>query len=765
VLTEALKDCARRPGFFFWSLFQVAAAALCAAVPITSRPGYESALVLAPVAAAGSGIIAAGTVVRARRLHEHLSFSRLGARVLVAVLPGVVASLLVLIAAASLRGFCDPWQGLAFFAVGPLGSVLAAASLATVLALALPGRRWPYAGFIAALALSLAWDGALIYYTPQVFVFDHLLGSFAGPLYDESVGIEARHLVFRLVTAARTAALVLAAALLHDRRRQRLVSRRLEGRSAQAAIAALVLVGAATFFTEPKLGLRSSQGEIQRRLGGTTATPHFVIHHPAELTGRQVAFLEAEAEIAYGQLEEFFGDAPERRLTLYFFRSGREMRTLTGTGPTNVAKPWLGAAFMVYEPPPHTVLTHETAHLFGAKWGRGPLRTPGALWGLLADPMILEGTAVAADWRGDPLDPHERSAAILRIGLIDDPEVLAGMLGFYTHQGGLAYVMAGSFVRHLWSVHGPEAIRAWYSGASFEEAFSTSRSDAMAGWQERLSTVEVPPRWLAALERLYSRRSVFHRPCPHQVALLLEDAARAHVAGRADRTASIYDRVCRIAPADTGLRLVRLSHLVSSGQAARARSEVNSLLEPTTSSGGHASAIQELSGDVHWLEGGDAQAARSYSRALGLAARDARIRMLSVKIWAVRNPGPGRPLRPLLLGFPGPGKAQDEAVALLAGLVDLHPDEPLLSYLLARAHCNGGQWEQAAPILESCVDGLSDVPVIQGEALRLLAAALLWTGDRAGSLDAIGRLEKMGPPSSALGYHARRWRALAEVMR
>lgn len=762
MVQEALRDCARRPGFWIWSVVQVAAAATCAAFAISARPGYESALVLAPVAATGSGFIAAGAVVRARRLHEALSLPHLLVRVLVSTLPAVLASLLVLVAAASIRGFCDPLQGLGFFVTGPLCSALAAGGLATVIVLAVPGRRWLFAAWIAALGASFAWDAALLYHTPQVFVFDHLLGTFGGPLYDEAVGLETRHLVFRLFTVARFGALLVLAHTLHDPRRHRLAPSHLSRRAPRAALGAFVIVLLATFLAEPALGLRSSQSEIRRRLGGTTVTKHFIIHHPQELTERQVAFLEAEAEIRWNQLREFFGDAPERRLTLTFFRTGREMRHLTGTGPTNVAKPWLGAAFMVYEGPPHPVAKHEMAHLFSAKWGRGPFRTPGALWGILADPMLLEGTAVAADWRGDPLDPHTRSAAILEIGLIDDPAELAGATGFYTHQGGLAYVMAGSFVRWLWSTHGADPIHRWYAGAPFEEAFGTTRREALDSWQDHLRTIDVPPRWLSALERRYSRKSVFHRPCPHQVALLLGRAASSRIAGDTELSSVIMDRICEIAPDDTGLEVVRLGHLISTGSITDARSEVNELLEPGAADAGYQAKILEHAGDVSWLAGGDGAARRYYTRALGLSAEDAAVRMLTVKLWAVTHPEPGRELRAYLTGSTtDPGNIP----ALLGHLAAHNPGEPLLGYLLGRAHFNAGDWQDAAASLEPSIYGLIETPLIQAEALRLLAAARLWSGDRTGSLDAIDRLEKMGPPSPALRYHAGEWRALAEAMK
>jgi len=251
MLREAVRDCAAASGFWFWSLVQAAVAVVCALVAISARPGYESSLVLAPACALAAGMIAAGTVLRLRARGRPTDLRALLLHVGVAVVPGQVTALAVLLAAGAVRGLCDPAQGLGFFLVGPVCSGLASACLAVVVALALPGRRSAFAAVAALLAGSLAWDGALLYHTPQVFVFDHLLGFFGGPLYDEAVGLEWRHVVFRLVTAARIAPLLLLAALLHDPARLRLDLSRMGRRTARVTLALWLFVIAGTFFAEP----------------------------------------------------------------------------------------------------------------------------------------------------------------------------------------------------------------------------------------------------------------------------------------------------------------------------------------------------------------------------------------------------------------------------------------------------------------------------------------------------------------------------------
>jgi tetratricopeptide (TPR) repeat protein len=207
---------------------------------------------------------------------------------------------------------------------------------------------------------------------------------------------------------------------------------------------------------------------------------------------------------------------------------------------------------------------------------------------------------------------------------------------------------------------------------------------------------------------------------------------------------------------------MRLMHHVSSGSLEKARAEVDSLMKLEKQIAANRIVVLGLSGDIAWLAGDTARAQVDYSEALDLAAEDASIRMLAIKIWATSHPGPGRGVRDYLLGSAS-GDLR-KGLALLEDLALRYPDEPEVSYLLGRAQYLAGQWREAAQSLERAAEGPLGGSVVQAEAIRLLAASLVWEGDRQGALSAIKRLEAMPPPTPALRFQAGEWRALAEAM-
>lgn len=741
-----------------------AASLVCALVAICARPGYESALVLAPVAALTCGLWATYVVVGARRGGDDAPARTLISRTLVPILAALGADLVILLAAGLLRGLCDPVQGLGFFAMGPLTSGLAAGLMGMAVALAVPGRIWPFVAWIGVLLMHLAWDAALAYFTPQVFVYDHLLGHFAGPLYDEDVRLSLTHLLFRLHTVARVALLVAVAIALHDPVIQRLRLSRLRRTVPLAWAVVTVAAFATTTAVSPACGLRTTHGTIVRTLGATMQTEHLTIHHPASLDVTQRELLAVEAEVRYDQLEEFFGGAPEDRLVIYVFPDAATMRRLTGTGPTSVAKPWLGATTIVYRPTPHPVLKHEMAHLFSAAWAPGPLSTPGTLWGLLADPLMLEGTAVAAEWDGDPLDPHTQAAALIRAGVIDDPASISGT-GFFTHQGGVSYTLSGSFVRFLRDEHGAAAIRSWYSGEEFHRAFTITQKEALKRWSAYLETIPVPETWIAAMKLSYSQPSIFARPCPHQVANLIQDAGERIAAGEHQEADQLLSRACNIAPEDVHLDLARFRMAVMRGDAAAAQSVLQDLEGAALAEGPLRAKLLEASGDVAWMKGDPGEASGRYAASLALTAADEPRRLRAMKRWACTHMGASTELRDYLLGsLVDEPERGEQAVKLLRKLTVDHPGSVELEYLLARALYNVGSYQEAAQMFDRALQAPLPDPVIEGEARLMGTWAKLRGGDVQAASRALEALQTPEPASPALGFRTSELRAIVEAM-
>ncbi len=697
----------------------------CLTQAISSRPGYESSLILSPFLALACGTAALWAVRREIGRAGSLRDLVMPAAVLCMLLLAV--PLLALLLGAAFRGACDLADGLGFFLLGPAVSALAGASAGLIVAASVGRTARAWLLWASIPLLFLASDFLGFYATVKVNVYDHLLGYFAGPLWDEAVSVDRRLWIFRGVTLANL--LAIHAVFFSGLDESRTFSARslLSRRRGVAALAFLGAVLLGSYFAQVHSGISGSRRLVESRLSKVIRTGSMVMYLPEGRDESEVQWLEREAAFRASQLERFFGGRPEGTLRLYFFPSSSTMKKFTGTGPTSVAKLWLGEAYMVFEPSPHDVLKHELAHLYAAQWGRGPLLLPGGLWGLRSDPVILEGTAVAAEWPGEPADPHHCVAASIKAGMLENWNPFSS-LGFFKANKGLSYLASGSFVRFVRDMWGIEGLKAWYGGKPFEEALGLKREDAVRMWRQFMASIEVPDELVAEMKQRYAAPSIFERRCPHAVANLYVKAGACMDEGRMDCALETLDSIAAVDPDNPVHGLTAITWLSSRCMAAR--EHIGQLLGNRELVESKPLKVYGLCGDIAWTVGDREKSMECYGQALDRAYDDYSRRLLAIKMWAAAQEGTlSERYREYLVcdRYGSASSFADRLAVLLTAVLD-QPDLGLTHYLIARNLYNAGSFEAAARYLEESL-ALADLdpeaPLPVQEAELLLAECLL----------------------------------------
>ena len=231
------------------------------------------------------------------------------------------------------------------------------------------------------------------------------------------------------------------------------------------------------------------------------------------------------------QMERFFGLRQKTPVRVYLFRSAAEKRALIGAADTNIAKPWRHEIYVQLEGFPHPLLAHEIAHVVIGNGGVGPFSIAASMFGLWPNPGLIEGMAMAADFRPHAdLTPHQWAKAA-----VDNQQApaLSRLFGanFFGHTQGLAYTLAGSFLHFVYEEHGNAALRHLYRGEDFEEALGQSLQGAERAWKKYLQTVELPKEAAALARQRFDRHSVLSAMCPHHMAAMQHAASGAMQAG------------------------------------------------------------------------------------------------------------------------------------------------------------------------------------------------------------------------------------------
>lgn len=698
----------RRAWFWFAALLGLSVA--LAFVPLFNLLSYEFCLALSVAATSAAIHLGSAQVSLWRAHHSTLVPDGSPAMVLTRLLlRGVSANLLLLalpllvICLNALRvKNCDLLEGLAFFAMMPLLSTALASCVGMVWGLAFTRPALATAAGWLTVLLCWIWGLWRFYSAPPVFAYDPFIGYFAGSLYDENVAIRPAFMIYRVHNLLWLAGMVLAAAHFFKPASLRLRPRRPSPRPLLTPAALLLLAaGAVLFSLRGPLGFAVDAEHIQQSLGGERRTDHFSIYYPEEMEPEEVDLLAQDHEFRYFQLQRLLGAAP-RLIRSYIFRSAQEKQHLMGAGSTYIAKPWRREIYMQEERFPYARLKHELAHVFAGQWGDrlfgvsvrwrwSPLPFPSFNVGL------IEGLAVAADWRADgELTGHQRAAALRRIGLAPPAGDLFSAK-FLTLASSRGYTMAGSFCRYLLEQRGPAKLtRVYHSGGDFEAAYGEPLPALLARWSDFLSRVEVPARALQLARERFRRPSILRRVCGHEVANLLDEASRLSGQRQFRQAAQVLQRVCRFDPDDPlhGLRLART--LAAAGQYDQALSRAEELLKHPALSKPLQRQALELAGDLSWWEGDLATAGRWYGRALQVASGPYGRRVLFLKRWGLSRRAETADLVQRYIA-PRSDIRNDGALAvhLAHRLQDDAPDSGLGLYLAGmqlagRGHCRQG---------------------------------------------------------------------------
>jgi len=694
----------------------VAAAVLSSAAlslsSLTAIHGVESALVLGVVLPLFATVVAACIALRARDDPQRSPGTEAAwAGLVLWTIPFV----LLAIGALRVRN-CAPLEGVAFMLLGP-GAGVALALVTGLLAGSLvPGRALAIVLSLVPPLLGIVLSVADFLQTPAVFFYGHYFGYFAGSIYDELIHLPSSLWVLRAITAALIGSGLLLLRGTTDRGRPLALSELRRG--PLAAAIALVTLCAAAHGRGESLGLRASHAYIAAALGAEVKSERCELFVPRELADK--ARFGRDCDVRVRQMEHFFGLRRREPVRVYLFRSAAEKRALMGAGKTNIAKPWRGEIYLQQESFPHPIMGHEIAHIVVAAAGRGPLRVTGQLGGLWPNLGLVEGMAVAADFRSaSGMTPDQWARATLELDRIPPLAQLLGA-GFLATHKRLAYVLSGSFIRHLRDTHGRQVLRAIYMGGDVALAAGTPLAELELAWHAHLRAVPLPSEALALAQQRFSGASILSAVCPHRVAELRRRLAGDLAAGD-DRLAADS---CRAILALDPDRATTRATLVGTLSRLRDPSAVGELTRLQDSKprpkAALATARHELADEL--FRRGDVGSALTAYDALLEAPQEPNVRrLLEVKRMILQGSSGGQALMADLL-VPQPGRRAPGAVAThLARELRAERSDGLPHYLEARQLYFGGEHARAANLMAVArARGLATAALRQ-EALRVEA--------------------------------------------
>jgi tetratricopeptide (TPR) repeat protein len=769
-----------------WVLVLVGAAVVLCGVPLFNLLGYESSLVLAVLASFFAVRQGVHVVHKLRERLGHAARSASGPapdeaplrtvlglwlRALLSVEAVLVLPLLILLGNGLRVRNCSYASGLHFYALLPVASGAIGAAVGVAAALWTAKRRRALAlgcGLVVGSILVAVWRFAA---TPAIYAYDPFFGYYPGALYDEAVAVGRPLYWARLGHALVALALLAASAQGLDgyslQARLRASSRELVARrrGVRGLLLVLLLTAAGLHLKGGELGLYTDEATLRTELRGELVTPHFVLRYrPGGPVDKDLALYAREHELRYKQLHALLGVEPTWRpgllsrlagiapppqpsgqpvrVTSYLFDSAEQKRRLIGAANTYIAKPWRRSVYLQHEAWPHPILRHELAHVFAGAAGDRLLRL--SLRGILPQPGLIEGLAVAADWRGGGLTPHQAVKAMREDRIEPRLEQVLG-LSFWAQPSSRAYTLVGSFCRFLLDKHGPaKLLRVYHDGgrpADFARVYGAPFSTLHAEWS---AVIDAQPldRRERELERERLRRpAVFHKVCAHELAVRKQKALALYAQGDAAGATALLRAVCADDPQEPQHLAELMEFQWSAGRYDESRATATALLaHPTQSMVLRGRALSRL-GDIAVVKGELDEAAERFRQAEALPLDPSSARQLVARRLALENEPAGPLLLSVLVGVPlgggaglahpsgRPSERSDGLTAYtLAQAVQKAPDLGLARYVLGRfLQQRGGHAEASRELGAALILGLPDER-FTAQARLLLGQAQLLAG-------------------------------------
>ncbi len=603
------------------------------------------------------------------------------------------------------------------------------------------------------LALAAPVGGILVsvvrfYGSPMIFAFDPFFGYFSGTLYDTVIDAGTALLTYRLGSLATiTGVLLIASALGRAAGRVTLRLPLDGGRGARLLTGAIALAASAVITAKgPALGHWETSETIAKELGGELRGARCTVIFPSAQRPDEAALLLADCEQELASVERVLGARGPERITAFFFRDSAEKRRLMGAADTLIAKPWRAEVYVQLAAYPHPVLGHELAHVVAGSFGRGPFRVSSGrgLASLVPNPGLIEGVAVAASPDDDELTDAQWARAMRDVGILP-PLAQVFSLQFLGAHASKSYTVAGAFVAYILEKHGAAAVRAWYGGASLEEATGKNLEAQEADFHAYLDALPFSEQARTYARAKFERKGVFARRCPHVVDALRREADGCRDARQKARAITLYDRVLSRDASDYAALWGRALTLAraTGDDASRGRAELDGLSTSHSVPETWRDRSEETLADLAVIDADanakedDVDAPRaSAARYLAIAARttdEDAARTLEVKALAVATPEGRAALRALLLGTKD--RPADIAVAFLRlERWRAHTGDPLADYLLGKNFAGRGVYDDARAHLTFALEAYphpSLTPRIAREIVRqrVIVACILGEHD------------------------------------
>jgi hypothetical protein len=460
-------------------------------LPLTSVFGYEFSVLNSILLVLISGYL----LISFRNKNENYLKQILTISPLLLFIPLIISLLNSL-----LTTTCSIIDGFLFYLVITVPAIIIGSSLGLLSFYISP--KYPRIVFNIILLIMVSIPVIEIYYNPQIYFYNPLIGYFPGTIYDEGLRVTWKLIYYRTFNLILFIFIFFSLGLILKNKIK--LSRIL--------FLTIILVLVSVFiFCSPYFGFSTTKKSTESLLKGKYYTKHFEIIYDTSIDTTYLKNVIINHEFYYFDLKKFFQEEPDRKITSFIFKDNKQKGAIFGSENADVAKPWL---YQIYTTAGNydNTLRHEIAHIFTASFGTTPFKIAKNF-----NPALIEGIAEAAaplynTWYIDQIASIAYNNNY-KLSLVD----LYSGFRFFGQTSGLSYVYAGSFTNYLINRFGIEKFKVWYKGGSFSNTYGLDLKIMESNYYNYLEQLGFTNKKNTA-QFYFGRQTIFSKFCPRYIA-------------------------------------------------------------------------------------------------------------------------------------------------------------------------------------------------------------------------------------------------------
>ncbi|MFA3781830.1 tol-pal system YbgF family protein [Melioribacteraceae bacterium 4301-Me] len=424
----------------------------------------------------------------------------------------VLIPLLIATINSALFSLCPLGDGYLFYLIITLPSIFFTISLSLLL-LNFTSSNWTYFLLIVVLIIIIViLPIAEIYFYPQVYFFNPVIGYFPGVIYDEYVPISIKLISYR--ASVLFISLLLIYLLRNGRYKTKL-----------KLLVSLLIFLFAFFGLDNILKLNMTTNNLQSRLNKIAISNDFTINYTNLSNNKYIFLITLKHEYYLNQITQELKVSHITPIHSYIFSNSEQKRELIGAGNADLAKPWLNQIY-INEEDLDATLKHELLHVISANFGTTPFKLASKF-----NPALIEGFATAYENNFDDYPIHVVAKIAMDSGYDISIVNLFSGFNFFNNYSTLSYVFAGSFIRFLSEKYGVNVIKKIYADGDFVKHTGKDLAKLESNYKKYLSVLNVNTNPFVA-QLYFAGHTIFRKFCVRTAAKFLREANKLYYEGR-----------------------------------------------------------------------------------------------------------------------------------------------------------------------------------------------------------------------------------------